>query len=785
MSDNSRPPPFPFPSQNPSSSSDLLESDSQFNNLGASLNRQQTHGLSGPYEVVYSGFSENPSTGSQIIECDRFGRVRIPRSANSTAWTSSGRVSRACENCREQKAKCSGHRPTCQRCQEAGIRCSYGDRKREKVAKQLNDLTSQVKAYEDLLRELSPKLDSEAARQVEQILNEAQQNFDEDLPVDPQVTSSASTAPVTDGASGSSAIPTLAIGALDYTSEDFDRQAMGFVGEHSEIAWLCRLKRLVRRLNPATENHGDSIASASFYLDDSDIPLIKDVDPIKRPPLATAQQLLDTYFTIVHASFPIVRRSFIMRQTILYYNSPSVGPGVGPGRKWLAMLNLIFAIAAKFTNSPSDDAEEWPEDSAVYFARAQKLGVIGTVLLEHPDSQQVQIEGLTSFYLLSIGQVNRSWKICGYAIRSAVTLGFHLRNESDNRNVMKETKYAVWWSLYLLDCSLCVMTGRPPSINNEFCTTPLPVPFTEEEFDDKEQLIALPEVRNTLMKFLRPGNPQIFDDKGAPETSGVQVLDSGNKSDQDVAGIIESLNSTPNSALFFLYIVDLATIMHESVEALYAPGAARKPLHEIEGAISTLNSKVDAWLARLPAAFHLSQGTEAFQRERTNLAFRFYSAKILITQPCLSHLSQATDNNEPPGSFCEMMTMMCVESADQMLDLLPASLDLAWVHRVSPCWHLLHYLMQSTTILLYALLLMRKPGSAEYRKVLKRVEKSGRWLTEMSLEDPSAERAWLACGELISENVPELKINISTDSRSQLTERPMVGLSAAKKPRSY
>ncbi|RAH43832.1 putative C6 transcription factor [Aspergillus brunneoviolaceus CBS 621.78] len=778
MSDNSRPPHFPFPSQTPSSSSDLLESDSQFSHLGTSLNRQQPHGLSGSYEVVYSGFSENPSTGSQLIECDRFGRVRIPRSATSTAWTSSGRVSRACENCRDQKAKCSGHRPTCQRCQEAGIRCSYGDRKREKLAKQLNDLTTQVKAYEDLLRELSPRLDSEAARQVEQFLSES--NIDEDLPVDPQVTTSASTAPVTNDASGSSVTPALTRGALDYTSEDFDRQAMGFVGEHSEIAWLYRLKRLIRRSSPATENHGDSIASASFYLDDSEIPLMKDVDPIKRPPLAIAKQLLDTYFTVVHASFPIVRRSFIMRQFTLYYNSPSVGPGIGPGRKWLAMLNLIFAIAAKYTHPQPSDAEEWPDDSALYFARAQKLGVMGTVLLEHPDSQQVQVEGLTSFYLLSIGQVNRSWKLCGYAIRSALTLGFHLRNESDIRNVMKETKYAVWWSLYLLDCSLCVMTGRPPCINDRFCTTPLPVPFTEEEFDDKEQLILLPEVRNALVKSLCPGNPRIVDDKGSPEASGAQVPDQGNKSEQDVAGILESLISMPNSALFFLYIVDLAAIMHESVEVLYAPGAARKPLHEIEGAISALNSKVDAWLARLPAAFHLSQGTKAFQRERTNLAFRFYSAKILITQPCLNHLSQATDVNELPGSFCEMMAMMCVESADQMLDLLPDSPDLAWVYRVSPCWYLLHYLMQSTTILLYALLLVEKPGSVDHRKILERLEKSGRWLTEMSLEDPSAERAWLVCGELISENVPELETKIGADSRSQLTERPMVGLSAAR-----
>ena len=64
------------------------------------------------------------------------GKVPIPRSVYpSSHTTSSGRVSKACESCRDQKAKCSGHRPTCQRCQDSGTRCSYGDRKREKLLK--------------------------------------------------------------------------------------------------------------------------------------------------------------------------------------------------------------------------------------------------------------------------------------------------------------------------------------------------------------------------------------------------------------------------------------------------------------------------------------------------------------------------------------------------------------------------------------------------------------------------------------------------------------------------
>ena len=68
--------------------------------------------------------------------CDRANaKVPIPRTTHSTKWIASGRVSRACEKCRDQKAKCSGNRPVCNRCRDAGATCSYGNRKKEKMAK--------------------------------------------------------------------------------------------------------------------------------------------------------------------------------------------------------------------------------------------------------------------------------------------------------------------------------------------------------------------------------------------------------------------------------------------------------------------------------------------------------------------------------------------------------------------------------------------------------------------------------------------------------------------------
>jgi hypothetical protein len=43
----------------------------------------------------------------------------------------------------------------------------------------------------------------------------------------------------------------------------------------------------------------------------------------------------------------------------------------------------------------------------MYLTRARILSMNGDVLFSHPDLQQVQVEGLISFYLLSSDQINR------------------------------------------------------------------------------------------------------------------------------------------------------------------------------------------------------------------------------------------------------------------------------------------------------------------------------------------------------------------------------------------
>ncbi|KAL4927355.1 putative C6 transcription factor [Aspergillus undulatus] len=744
---------FPFPQYPPSSQ--ISENDPTYGWVASGF-PQASFPPQGPSEAASNqAESSSQAVAAALPEHSLNNKVAIPRSANSPAVSNRGRVSRACENCREQKVKCSGQRPTCQRCQDAGIQCSYGDRKREKLARRLSDLAARVESFETLLQNIYPNLDSLSAQYVEQILSD---QYDNDQ--------SSGHLPLEFPSPILSTDPGSPIGAIDSTKEDFNRdekmQAMGFVGEHSEIAWTFRLKKILHQGPLGKDTARDYVTAANYFIDDSDVMILSDVDLSQRPPLAAADSLIEIYFRIVHPCFPIVSKAVFLAQYKSFYSSPSIRPGM----RWLAIFNLILAIAMKFAHNTSQDAEISTDDHTVYFSRAWKLSMGDVTLLNHPNLQQVQVEGLSAFYLMTVGQANRSWRLSGISIQSAVTMGLNLRNESSSILYnWRENRYRVWWSVYVLHVLLCVMTGRLPSSDEDSCTTPLPVPFGEEEFSrgEVEQLIENHEARTSFMqRLVSQFSTQSAESALIPESFRLQSAAGGSESDQIASAAVQILK--PSASLHFLYFVELGLIMRRSIDALYAPGAGRKSWRSIEMVVSALNGRTDSWLPKLPVELHFTQGSPAYERERLSLAFAFYSTKILITQPCLNRiLTQAPWNNQTEN-FCTTIAAMCIDSASQMLDLLPEKLDLAWAYQLCPWWCPVHYIMQATTILFTSLVIREKANTIRYPRTVERVSRAADWLAGLAAKDPSAQRAWNAVQDMLSNRPIEAAMELQIQS---------------------
>lgn len=211
--------------------------------------------------------------------------------------------------------------------------------------------------------------------------------------------------------------------AINRVDEDLNRtkqtRATGFQGKSSEISWMQRLQREAEqrmRGNPgAADTHEDeddetkdrfSLHSLNYHLDDLEISVPEPVQLYSMPPRQLADRLFDDYLHSVHPFFPIISKTLFRSQYDAFFDNSQSNTS-RPGNKWLAILNAIFAIAAKHAHLIHAPWRGEENDHLVYLARARLLSMNGEVLFSHPDLQQVQVEGLIAFYLLASDQINR------------------------------------------------------------------------------------------------------------------------------------------------------------------------------------------------------------------------------------------------------------------------------------------------------------------------------------------------------------------------------------------
>jgi hypothetical protein len=185
------------------------------------------------------------------------------------------------------------------------------------------------------------------------------------------------------------------------------------MGKTSEITWLQRLQREAQRRShelsgpselgrSKREDDDFALHTVNYYPDEEDISIPKTGDIYAVPPRQLADTLLDGYLRTVHPFFPIIYRPLFIAQYRTFFDS-----NAHPGDKWLATLNMIFAISAQHAHLIRASWRGEDRDHLIYLTRARSLSMSGDDLFSHPNLQQVQVEGLVAFYLLSSDQINR------------------------------------------------------------------------------------------------------------------------------------------------------------------------------------------------------------------------------------------------------------------------------------------------------------------------------------------------------------------------------------------
>ncbi|CAI7622992.1 unnamed protein product [Penicillium pancosmium] len=485
-----------------------------------------------------------------------------------------------------------------------------------------------------------------------------------------------------------------------------------------------------------------------------DISFTKTVDMYDMPPQEQAKMLFDSYLRTVHPFFPIINRPVFTAQ----YQTFSKGTARS-GDKWLAILNMIFAIAAKHAHLVDAPWQGDERDYLLYLTRARLLSMNGDVLFSHPDLQQIQVEGLIAFYLLSSNQVSRAWRISALAVRSAINLGINMKNTSlSTPDTFKESRYRVWWCLYTLEHTLGIMTGRATCILDRTFTTPLPIPFEENQWQKPEVVGILNNARlrddriNKVMTSARvrylPLNPT-----GSKEATH-------NSLSHDNSWV-KSLS--PSFGLVYLYYCDLTIITQEIVNKVYFLDRVMVPWEHIKNRIVELRSRIDQWYKSLPSTldFKTKSNDDSDQlRCQLALAFHFYSARIMLGRAC-PHRSETQRRSLAGGSFSDEMAALSLESAMEMLALISDEPSPIQLYEISPWWCLLHYLMQAATVLLLELSFGSVHMPERKQNLIELTKKSVRWLYAMSEHSVASQRAWQLCDVSLRRFALDMSFDVS------------------------
>ncbi|KAL9040028.1 MAG: hypothetical protein Q9180_002177 [Flavoplaca navasiana] len=561
--------------------------------------------------------------------------------------------------------------------------------------------------------------------------------------------------------------------SVDCINEDLNRtaasRATGFMGKNTEVNWLEQLR--VRTEHPdngqdesddvgmhfgsgvdgipgKAQKDSHPLSESTYHCDDMSLDVPGHLQAYELPPKDIADLLLSYYLQSVHPAFPIIGQTTFVKQYQWYWSNAAVQPGP----LWLAILNLIFAIAARYSSLTKAEWSLRAEDAHTYFSRARLLGLGVDALLAHAELQRIQVTGLTSFYLMATNQINRAYAMNGIAVRQALSLGLNLRNQDpDLTDSSKEIRYRVWWAVVTTERTLSVMTGRPASFAASHCSAPLPIPLDEASFmlsDGAYQSSAIDKLRRSSTGESRSTDTSF----STPSSISSRQKSPNNPPTFRSPGSMEAPNVAPNMGLFFLHIAKLSNLSDDILKQLYRPSVLELAWASVQSIASKCHDRLERWRSSLPAIFDFtrSQQDREFARARMCLAFSYYSAMIITKRPFLCKMERKIPKESGRAKSIDVANAAsCVFAAKAVVDMLPDQPDPVGMYQETPWWNMVHHLMQAVSVLMLELSLGVDKSSNSADQLLLAAEKTVRWLQAMAAEDMAAARAWKLSSELL------------------------------------
>ncbi|KAJ5713906.1 uncharacterized protein N7483_011087 [Penicillium malachiteum] len=497
------------------------------------------------------------------------GRVAIPRLPDQSPLKKPSRVARACNECRSRKAKCDGHRPKCGQCVRANTAsCVYSEPKRDREKVELEWMKQKVDTYEKLLLEISQQVDTPVGNKISQVLH--------------WQPSTGSPQPRPDERSSTYELSSPSVRSLetfDVLDEDInqskDSRATGYLGKTSEVSWMRSLEQEVHDNEMRNEKFPESASTASmnYRMESSEYPGLETDNIYALPAKGPAEQMLRFFMDSAQPSLPVIRQDLFMDQ----FNSFYFGKPKHPGRKWLALLNVIFAITTRLFQLSGQDVRYKGHQ---FFSRAQTLNISESLVEDHEDLQQVQLEALAAFYLLASSHINRAWKMIGTAARSGISLGLHLRvahKKLDTQAI--EARHKLWLSIFILESRLSVMTGRTSVLGISVFSVPPPLASSETD------------------PFVRDASKE-SEDRPADKPHMTWTMDRQQEKLQAQQNSLRTMEATRE--LYFFCLADLIIMSHDAFTKVYSIDFLQQGWEELQSCIDHNDRMMVDWRSGLP-----------------------------------------------------------------------------------------------------------------------------------------------------------------------------------------
>ena len=372
------------------------------------------------------------------------------------------KISRACDNCKRRKAKCTGTLP-CPKCVGKGIKCVYEANYSRGRPRTPPPSVDQVDATLQVVEHLEPTTPARDPEPPSELRAPTAQLFD---------------------SNGSVSRASPALGVTEIEGQVFDPTS-GMTFLHR--AWKRLSKNGHSAEIPNRVTHLSVEQQHIMLAGDRPLPKTTDdnIDRLALPSHEDLEELIALYFDVCIATYRLLHRPSVEDWLFEVENNVRLGrpawAGLGKSKTAIVLACLSIATAHREQSKGISSSEK----EALALARSDHLFSACTRLTETenglPSLYSAQARIIQTLYLLTTSRMNRAWYTFGNALQLISALGLHRKTTRPRHNGPNQVDYLqtqlqirTFWTAYILDKYLGVIFGRPRHYHDDDIDQDLP-----------------------------------------------------------------------------------------------------------------------------------------------------------------------------------------------------------------------------------------------------------------------------------------------------------------------